>query len=817
MQTTDPELKLALDQARHLAENGVPICVARPFLRDGEWVPDGGHGGTGYLLPPGWHHSPADPAVVDTWQPGDALLAVMGHQIDLLDVDPHKGGTGSLERIRAAGMQPVSYGHAATPSGGDHYFVMALGVRSLDGVLPGIDVKAGDASGHGRGFAFIAPTVKRSKTTGELVPYRWIDPPDLTHIALVGWDDSGAKLAAMVASRGERGAPAAEPYDGPQFDALSTAQRQWATTYAESVLARWHDLLAEAQDWPEGQTDAQGRGWEKLARDAAWACARLAASPWTPTTPQQARDAYHEMLPPAIAQNAKCRGKWADDLIDKAGKKPPDSPPWSDFDTGTVDVSGLAAKVEDAKSWPAVPTLLDDAHMCEWLSFKGLQGEWCWATKELGWMHWNGRIWERKTEEDLYEAVRQVMLDVNITALQEGASATRMAEIHKLLSRGRIVPIILYMRGVVTARPAEFNRRADLLAVGNGVVDLRTGDLLPYDRSWMLTSITETPYKPGATHKDWNQALTAMEPEVADWMQLRVGQAATGYMTSDDVLPICQGAGKNGKTTWLTALHTALGSHMVNVPYKLLVANPNDHPTELMTLYGARMAVVDETPEEGQLNVPRLKMVLGTPKITARMMHKDFVTWDATHSLFVITNYVPQISQTDLGTWRRLALVKFDKTFKKDDRFRVRLQRGDDGIKEAVLAWVVDGARRWYEAQRCLPEAPEKVARDTEEWRKGTDLMLGYIKERIVFDPDACVMTRDLLEDVNDWLRSNGNRPWSDRLLAARFAQHEQVMARDVERRQVRNPKGLVPRFGGTEVVSQPQVWLGIRWRTDAD
>src|SRR5436190_505630 len=103
-----------------------------------------------------------------------------------------------------------------------------------------------------------------------------------------------------------------------------------------------------------------------------------------------------------------------------------------------------------------------------------------------------------------------------------------------------------------------------------GVVDLRTGELLPYDPSFLLTKITETQYQPGATHSDWEQALTALDPEVASWMQVRFGQAATGYPTSDDILPIGQGSGSNGKSTILAALFDALGGHMTQVPEKLL-------------------------------------------------------------------------------------------------------------------------------------------------------------------------------------------------------------------------------------------------------
>ena len=53
---------------------------------------------------------------------------------------------------------PTVYGVAASPSNGWHGFVQSMGVRSHDNVLPGIDVKAGDPDGQGRGFVFLAPT-----------------------------------------------------------------------------------------------------------------------------------------------------------------------------------------------------------------------------------------------------------------------------------------------------------------------------------------------------------------------------------------------------------------------------------------------------------------------------------------------------------------------------------------------------------------------------------------------------------------------------------------------------------------------------------
>jgi hypothetical protein len=183
----------ALDVARALVVAGVPVFRARPALNRGVWLPDGGSGGCGYWIPTGWERKKPDPDVIDKWRPGEALCALMGHVLDLVDLDPRNGG----DPAALNGAMPRTYAVAVTPSEGWHGFVRTLGVRSRDKVLPGIDVKAGDPDGKGRGFAFIAPTVRKSKTTGEPVAYRWVRPPDLDALAAAD-DHTGERLAALV-------------------------------------------------------------------------------------------------------------------------------------------------------------------------------------------------------------------------------------------------------------------------------------------------------------------------------------------------------------------------------------------------------------------------------------------------------------------------------------------------------------------------------------------------------------------------------------------------------------------------------------------
>lgn len=314
--------ELALDHARHLAENGVPVFVAQA---------DPNHP-LGFRLPSGWQHSEADLAVVDRWRPGYALCAVMGHVVDAVDVDPRNGGSIDVLHSSLDGAVPRCYGKQATPSGGSHLLVAALGLRSRDGVLPGIDVKAGDGDGNGHGFVFLAPTERVSKASGELVAYDWIEEPYLTELAIVGEDDTGAALAELVLARSSVGTYDGPSYDGPAYADLGDGQRRWADAHVDGAAEWWRTKLEEAADWPDGERDDKDRGWEALAYQSAWALAMLAGCPWTGLDEDAAHDLYAELLPDVIAADPKCHGKWTDRLLAKAAARPVEPPPWVDFD-----------------------------------------------------------------------------------------------------------------------------------------------------------------------------------------------------------------------------------------------------------------------------------------------------------------------------------------------------------------------------------------------------------------------------------------------------------------------------------------------------
>ncbi|MCX4400819.1 phage/plasmid primase, P4 family [Streptomyces sp. NBC_01764] len=495
-------------------------------------------------------------------------------------------------------------------------------------------------------------------------------------------------------------------------------------------------------------------------------------------------------------------------------------------DDGTIYEKTAESLADDAQS-TEVPepsegyrnSDLSEIHLGERIAREYLDGEFI-AWGRSAWSRWDGRRWARCSDSAVFDAVRRAVLRLyvqEITAVnerhtqatadaaklsetkeEEGKAALsaantmrdrRVKELNALRFAGKVASLQRVARGVLEREQSEFDAHPDLLNVGNGVVDLKTGELRPHDPQLMFTKVTPVDYRPDAVHPDWEAALTALPAEVADWMQIRFGQAATGHATQDDVVPFLRGGGANGKSTMLDGITRALGEFSVMVPDKVLLASPSDHPTEMMTLFGARFAYIEELPEGDYLNAQRLKKAAGTDNMTARYIGQDNVTWDATHSLFVTTNYEVQVDAVDYGTWRRLALVMFPFTFDgsdpehpKDPTLRKRILDGKEGQHEAVLAWLVDGAAVWYDNGEVIPPMPDSVKADTTKWRYDANHAAKFLDERYELDPDAAMRSTDVYSDFVEWAELRGIRKWGEKLFWTRARHHDWFVSGEVEK-----------------------------------
>jgi putative DNA primase/helicase len=111
---------------------------------------------------------------------------------------------------------------------------------------------------------------------------------------------------------------------------------------------------------------------------------------------------------------------------------------------------------------------------------------------------------------------------------------------------------------------------------------------------------------------------------------------------------------------------------------------------------------------------------------------------------------------TDAAVWNRLHLIPFTVTIQKAEQDRnLKAKLLAEG--ESILAWLVEGAKRWYAAgqSKVIDEA-------TRQWQGELDRLRAYLDEYTEKpdpkDEQAFLLNKVLYEAYKSWCDQNGER-----------------------------------------------------------
>jgi P4 family phage/plasmid primase-like protien len=663
----DPETSEALQVARGLVESGVPLFLARPVQPDDDahWHK------VGFVLPKGWQQTQPDPSVVDRWQPGYALCAVMGHTMDCLDVDPRSGGT--LPANVMDDVNPSVLAGQTTPSGGFHLFVHPLGEGSRDGVYPGVDVKGGMPDGSGRGFAFIAPTVKISKASGEPASYRWQRVPDFTP------RPRSEVLAAAVLAAKARSGKSSRFSDKPDTTNLTPELAAYAeqVTRGEPHSSQVADrvIAAKLAEVAHHQP-ATGTGFRTVLMRAA-----MTLGGYVGAGHLSADDAF-DVLSCAVRD---CWGSVDQDdyLWIEQGLRDGGDRPFSVY--AAHDVSGPpGAETSDEAKWQFYDVIgrhpfdpdrdTSDQGLADQVlerAYPGLR-----ASTDAGTYVVRGpEVW-RESEDMAGWAVsvlaRLMPVGAKAGADEEKGEAHWQFERRKIFTSsagsGRVAKKIRDItRGAdhfATVRLSELDTEAEVLWAGGVPWDLRASGEQP----------VVSHLDPGTPHLHaalcapalvptpaWDAFIASVwpDPEVRAWALRVLSISLAGY--PDAALPILYGSERTGKSATISLIMRALGTYAHAADPRLLAGADNAHASVIYALKGRRLSFIDEGPRRGGLAAERLKQLTGGAPLTGNAMRANPVTFDPTHTLVMSTNDEPQIADAALRARMRIIPCEGDR------------------------------------------------------------------------------------------------------------------------------------------------------------
>ena len=301
----------------------------------------------------------------------------------------------------------------------------------------------------------------------------------------------------------------------------------------------------------------------------------------------------------------------------------------------------------------------------------------------------------------------------------------------------------------------------DLLGAGNGIINLRTGELLPFDRQLYITRRTPINYNPDTpAPKEFLKFMNAASCGIQDWvdyMQLVLGYCITGCTNQEAFFVFHGETGQNGKSTLIKLLGYMFPQHVTTMNKVALSESKSNSElnSPLAQVKNYRMVITNENSGKRRLDEEIVRGIASgeSPKVRD-LFEKSNSDNAVPYKLVFIGNFIPKFNWRLNANMRRLCLIPFNNTItngKEDIYLREKLLKE----KEGILAWIVKGAMRSFKER--LKNMPPVIKEYTRKLMRIEDPIYGFTQDEVIITDDSrdTVQAAALFEAYNDWREFN--------------------------------------------------------------
>ena len=261
----------------------------------------------------------------------------------------------------------------------------------------------------------------------------------------------------------------------------------------------------------------------------------------------------------------------------------------------------------------------------------------------------------------------------------------------------------------------EFDGREWLLNVDNGILDVRTRELMDHDPAYLYRSKVPAVYDPDAEAPLFKKFINQVTPSELDAKKV---QEFAGYTLLHSQLPFHKalflvGPQASGKSTFLDLIRDLIGREGVCsiTPQELI-----SERFAAVDLHGAMANIRNDIDDEMLNNVGKFKEIVSGDPIKVEEKGQPTFTIEPTAKHLYAANQLPDAAVDDDAFYRRILLVAFPTTVPKEQR-DARLDEKLRAELPGVLNWALDGLDRLLENHSFTGDRAPAATRNTwESW-----------------------------------------------------------------------------------------------------
>ncbi len=281
-------------------------------------------------------------------------------------------------------------------------------------------------------------------------------------------------------------------------------------------------------------------------------------------------------------------------------------------------------------------------------------------------------------------------------------------------------------------------------------------------RADLITQIVPVAYDKKAKCPKWIAFLERMQLNADDRRLVQVASGLGLVGITVQKLFFHYGFGANGKSVYMETLCRLLGDVAVTLPSESFIGEGNSGGAaspDMARLYGRRFLRVKELPEGEDLRENLVKDLTGGEEFTVRDLFQGYFDFKPIFTGHMSGNGYPRITGTDNGIWRRMVVVHWPVTLKKEEQ-----REFEEVVSEfrpeypGILNWLIEGVLIFLREGLVIPASVEAK---TQEYRDEMDPTSAFCARCVMVDERGEVTAKDFYQAYSDFTVDQGGKPIS--------------------------------------------------------
>jgi len=344
-----------------------------------------------------------------------------------------------------------------------------------------------------------------------------------------------------------------------------------------------------------------------------------------------------------------------------------------------------------------------------------------------------------------------------------------------------------------TDQPAKY------LNCKNGLLDWRSGELIPHTPNVASTYQLQVDWEPDATCgyvDEWLDFVTQNDPQLLDVLWELIGAS---------IMPQCpvqraamlHGHGRNGKGTLLRLIEALIGKEYVS---SVTLQDLTESRFAIAELLGKQVNICGDLDARFMGRTDLFKMATGGDTIKAERKYGQPFSFVNRALMLFSANELPGTSDTTHGFWERWLIVPFTADFrgKENPDVEVKLQAELAGVLPAAVR-----ALQRLEANGWKFSKSARITSETEAYRTEADVVRLFVEEGLTITSGAKESRKAVYGAFQYFCEEVGRKPVAATKFYARLEQIDGISSVDFKTNGARFIVGAQLPTGKPRVVGQ--------------